>query len=784
MASRESDYSTTPKGEPPTREIESDDFTTDRGPEIPADLDLSILDPPRISPSLGRLGKYDVIEVVGHGGMGIVVRALDPDLGRTVAVKVLNRKLAASATARRRFLREGKAAAAVNHPNVLTIHSVEEHRGTPFLVMEFVAGKSLKEYIAARGKLDPQETLRLGTQIAQGLAAAHAQGVIHRDVKPGNVMLHEGATRVRLADFGLARVTFDNADLTSVGAVLGTPAYMAPEQVRGEQVDCRADLFSLGCVFYTMLTGSSPFAGHTHAETIYKILNTTPMPLAAHDPPPPPALCELVGKLLQKDPADRISTAQEVADMLSRFQTDINLSRTDKLDQVLSQPMPRVAPAPPDSPREDSVPTLGPSAASSGSRWWLAISALLLFGLIAGSWGLWKWLPGGNAATVVTPGLPPPFGSAPTVPDGPPGTALLSEITVALDGSGQFRSLAAALARAADGATITVVDKGPYAESLTLDGRPNGLTLLATHRAVLRPAATGDRTLLHLQNVRGVAVSGFRLETEAGSKGHAILMTGTVAATFEDLQIEPGSEALGSILVRCDSEGRDSSLVVRQCRLTLPPRGTGVWIDGTDPPGNVEIADNQFTGPLSQVVIFGSCRRLRIAGNTFDGATNAINLDVQRWQAETNVEITNNAFVRTQFWLGLLQTFKTSQPASPVTVRICNNLILGGERIQAGDEQVEQALDQWQFEANWWERNATTKPDADREGRIAQPAESLAVPERDAADAPDFLRPAPDSPLASAGVGGDLPKYVGAKAPLPPATTLNDNLERQTDLPP
>ena len=284
---------------------------------------------------------------------------------------------------------------------------------------------------------------------------------------------------------------------------------------------------------------------------------------------------------------------------------------------------------------------------------------------------------------------------------------------------------------------------------------------------MLRSPATGDRSLLHLQNVRDVTVRGFRLETEAGSKGHAILLTGTVTATFEDLQFVPGSEALGSALVRCDAQGPDSSLVMRRCRLTLPPRGTGVWIDGEDPPGSVEIVDNQFTGPLSQIVVFGSCRRLRIAGNVFDGATNAINLDVQRWQAETQVEIANNTFVRTQFWFGLLQTFKTSQPANPVTVRVCNNLILGGERIQGSDEQLEHALARWQFAANWWERDATTQPGADREGRIAQSAESLAVPERDAADAPGFLRPAPDSPLVSAGVGGDLPKYVGAKAPQP-----------------
>ena len=333
--------------------------------------------------------------------MGIVVRGLDPDLGRTVAIKVLNRQLAASATARRRFLREGKAAAAVNHPNVLTIHSVEEHRGMPFLVMEFVAGKSLKEYIAARGKLDPQETLRLGTQIALGLAAAHAQGVIHRDVKPGNVMLHDGATRVRLTDFGLARVTFDNAELTSAGVVIGTPAYMAPEQVRGEPVDGRADLFSLGCVFYAMLTGNSPFGGRTQAETIHKILNITPPPLADRNPPPPPALCEIVEKLLQKDPASRISTAQEVADMLLRYQTDINLSRTDKLDQVLSQPMPRVTPARPTSPREESLPTIALPASRFRIGCSLVISSLILLGIIVGGWQWWHRFQVGNAAAVL-----------------------------------------------------------------------------------------------------------------------------------------------------------------------------------------------------------------------------------------------------------------------------------------------------------------------------------------------------------------------------------------------
>lgn len=766
MVPSDSDPLAAPQGEPPLREVRPDEITIN-GFEISADLDLSIFDPSQTAPSLGRLGKYEVIEVVGYGGMGIVFRGLDPDLGRTVAIKVLNRRLAASATARRRFLREAKAAAAVEHPNVLTIHAVEEHRGTPFLVMEFVAGKSLKEYIAARGSLEPLETLRLGTQIAQGLAAAHAHGVIHRDVKPGNVMLHDGATRVRLTDFGLARVTFDIAEQTTAGVPMGTPAYMAPEQVRGEQVDARADLFSLGCVFYAMLTGSSPFAGRTQAETVHKILNSTPLPLADRDSRPPPLLCEVVEKLLQKDPAGRIQTAQEVAEILLRFQADINRARTDELERVLSQPMPRIAPAP---PREGSLPTIAlPAAQSRGGRW-LVIAGLMLVGLAVGGWKLWeRWHGDGATAGVPAPDAPSgkPLSAAPSgLPEAaPPESALLSEITVAQDGSGRFRSLSAALARAAEGATITVLDEGPYAESLRLEDRPNGLTLLSPRRAVLQSPATGERTLLHLRNVRDVTVRGFRLETEAGSGDDAILTTGTVTATFEDLQIVPDSEAQGGALVRCDAQGLDSALVLRRCRLTLPPHGLGVWIDGRDPPGSVEIVDSQFTGPMSQVVVFGSCRRLRIAGNVFDGGTNAVNLDVQRWHAETHVEITNNTFVRTRFWLGLVQTFKASQPAAQATGRVCNNLILGGERIQGSDEQLEHALRLWQFAANWWERDATTQPGADRDGRIAQSTESLQVPERAAVDTPGFLCPAPGSPLVSAGVGGDLPKYVGAKAP-------------------
>ena len=177
------------------------------------------------------LGKYTIEGRIGAGGMGVVWKGHDPDLQRTVAIKVLGPHLRHSETARRRFQREARAAAAMSHPNVLTIHAVEEHDDAPFLVMEFVSGQSLKEYVTDKGKLSHIEVFQLATQISQGLAAAHAQGVIHRDVKPGNVMLHDGGTRVRLADFGLARITYDNSELTSHGQHVGTPAYMPPETV-------------------------------------------------------------------------------------------------------------------------------------------------------------------------------------------------------------------------------------------------------------------------------------------------------------------------------------------------------------------------------------------------------------------------------------------------------------------------------------------------------------------------------------------------------------------------
>src|SRR5262249_52328274 len=209
----------------------------------PSDLYLPNA-PPRPN-RLGMRGAYEVQEVIGQGGMGVVLKAFDPALHRLVAIKVMAAAVAGSATARRRFTREAQAAAAVCHDHIVAVHGVSEADGLPYLVMQYVAGESLQARLDRTGPLEVVETVCIGLQTASALAAAHAQGLIHRDIKPANLLLENGLARVKITDFGLARMA-DDVGLTQAGVVTGTPEYMAPEQARGEQVDHRADLFSLG----------------------------------------------------------------------------------------------------------------------------------------------------------------------------------------------------------------------------------------------------------------------------------------------------------------------------------------------------------------------------------------------------------------------------------------------------------------------------------------------------------------------------------------------------------
>jgi serine/threonine protein kinase len=296
---------------------------------IPAES-LYFLAPSDWPDSIGRLGTYEVKGILGRGGMGVVVKAFDPALNRNVAIKVLSASLATTGAARSRFLREARAAAAVVHEHVVGVFAVAESAGLPFLVMEYVSGRSLQDRLDRDGPLSVTELLRIGMQTAAGLAAAHAQGLVHRDVKPANILLENSVERVRLTDFGLARAAAD-AGMSHSGVVAGTPYYMAPEQARGDSTDHRADLFSLGSTLYATCAGHPPFRAETPLAVLRRVSDDQPRPLREINPDVPAWLEALIKRLMAKDPSDRYQTADEALDVLKKCLAHVQQPLTSPL---------------------------------------------------------------------------------------------------------------------------------------------------------------------------------------------------------------------------------------------------------------------------------------------------------------------------------------------------------------------------------------------------------------------------------------------------------------------
>lgn len=299
---------------------------------------------------LGRLGTYEVSGLVGQGSAGIVAKAFDPSLNRYVAIKTLSPVFAASGAARQRFAREARAAAAVLHQNVIPIYTVDEYRGLPYIVMQYVAGGSLQQRIDQRGPLEPREVIRLATQVASGLAAAHAQGIVHRDVKPANIMLESNVDRALVSDFGLARVA-DDAAATCSGVIAGTPQFMSPEQARGDRIDRRSDLFSLGSVMYTGCTARLPFAAETVFGVIQRVCDKQPRPIREISPEVPVWLEAFISKLMAKRPEDRLQSAEEVSELLElelgHLQNPTSISIPDREWHQVPSPAPVSKPSPP-----------------------------------------------------------------------------------------------------------------------------------------------------------------------------------------------------------------------------------------------------------------------------------------------------------------------------------------------------------------------------------------------------------------------------------------------------
>jgi serine/threonine protein kinase len=297
--------------------------------------DYPFLAPPEGPEEMGRLGNYLIRKVLGTGAMGIVFEAQDLHLKRLVALKVMKPSLAAHADFHRRFLREAQLAAAIDHEHIVTIYQVGEDRGVPFLAMKLLQGESLEARLSrSGGRLPLPEVLRIGREIAEGLAAAHAQGLVHRDIKPANIWLEEDRKRVKIVDFGLARGTGADAHFTQSGAVIGTPSYMAPEQANGEEVDGRCDLFSLGSVLYRTSTGRLPFDGKDTMTVLMALATKTPPPPNKIVPCLPPAFSNLVMRLLAKERDKRPQSAREVVELIEA----IERGETGEAEAVIELP--------------------------------------------------------------------------------------------------------------------------------------------------------------------------------------------------------------------------------------------------------------------------------------------------------------------------------------------------------------------------------------------------------------------------------------------------------------
>ncbi len=270
------------------------------------------------NPERKQFGRYEILGELGRGAMGVVYKARDPQIDRLIALKTVTlrgQEPEDAAEFRQRFVNEAQAAGRLHHPGIVSVFDVgeETQTGEPYIVLEYVAGEALNKIIAREKKLSLQRALQIAEEVADALDYAHAQGVTHRDVKPGNILITESG-HAKIADFGIAKLNL--AHFTLPGKVLGTPAYMAPEQLSGEGADGRSDLFSLGVILYAMVTGHSPFQGNSATTVCYKVANREPVPASALDLGVPPELDAVIARAMAKDPADRYQRGADFANDL------------------------------------------------------------------------------------------------------------------------------------------------------------------------------------------------------------------------------------------------------------------------------------------------------------------------------------------------------------------------------------------------------------------------------------------------------------------------------------
>jgi hypothetical protein len=703
--------------------------------------------------------------------MGEVFRARDTKLDRLVAIKVMAPHLVSQNEALLRFQREAKALAKVSHPGIVQAYDTDHDRGQQFLVMEFVEGRSLLQLIYADGRVLPALAADYVYQAALALHHAHERGLIHRNVKPGNLLLAE-RRRIKILDLGLAHFAQDqlgDAGLTREGVGMGTPDYMAPEQFTNARLaDARCDVYSLGCTLYHLLTGRVPFPGTSLSEkaAAHEYLEPTGIEEASADAPVGLALA--ARRMMAKRPADRFQSMLEVSEALTPHVAGSSLA------------VPHIQAT---SSWQGSQLSFQINRPASRPRRWVrpAIVSGVLAGLllILGAVFLpnpWRTeeldvpnVLGGNEAAKTDQAL----SVDPNV------------LTVSKDAKdgGQFQSIGAALEQVKPGQTIRVLDKGEYKESLSLGRRGGhlGITLEAAREAIVKPGRAGE-SILNLHEADGVTVRGFRLSAGTGEH-HLITVTGrSPGVTLEDLVLELSGEgrSAGVWVDVLSLQATDAPLVIQRCHFQ---RGVaGIAIRGTPAVSSsrLRILRNRFQNQKFGFISSGGLRELQLAGNSFEGArSGAISLDALTHDTQALL-IANNTIDNCGGAIGL-----SDQAAQPRDVLVANNLILGSsgadimmfasmgtgaEPPRAGDGMA--LAKAWRFINNWRETFAPPAGHPLAKGWVPPGPTNLRVDRIEGiireAHPMNSVRPAKDSPLATEGAGKSdprLPSYVGAVPP-------------------
>jgi len=368
--------------------------------------------------------RYRIEDLLGQGGMAQVYRGTDTVLGRTVAIKVLSPQYARDDAFVTRFRREAQAAAKLNHPGVVSVYDTGSDDSVHYIVMEYVAGRTLAEVLSSEGRLSPERSAEVAAQVAGALSFAHAAGLVHRDIKPGNIMLTPSG-EVKVMDFGIARA-LSSESLTQTATVLGTASYLSPEQAQGSPVDARSDLYSLGVVLYEMLTGQPPFAGDSPVAVAYKHVREDPVLPTDLVPEVGEDLQAVVMKAMAKNPANRYSSAEEMKQDLERVLHGEPVVATPILPGEDTDELAGAAPA----GTEVLPATAPPPSTGRGGGWRAALIALVVLALLVGGFLLARTLAGSSPATTtpgirtptVSPSVSPPPSSQPTSAQTTPST--------------------------------------------------------------------------------------------------------------------------------------------------------------------------------------------------------------------------------------------------------------------------------------------------------------------------------------------------------------------------